>query len=278
MREWGIYRLRIEAAEDLLDEGARLFDETGRTSLAGTKLLLAAQMARCIHIFESVVALCRIGRGVPASMLNRALFEEALDAHWVAANPEIAPARADEHERLLALGESSLQQRFGRGTAPLSEAEEAELKQLSKRYGDFKKSWTLSTVPQRIALVKASWDQGASEQLDYVYEVIQRQNSVLLHASPLGYGLTMSKGRGQINRIGPDELWRDALAHGCLGFYMVLRVLAKKWELDKATAENLFVYASCLSRRLTDEELRAVPNGETCPCGSGRTVENCHRS
>jgi|NGEPerStandDraft_6_1074524.scaffolds.fasta_scaffold206093_2 hypothetical protein len=81
MREWGIYRLRIEAAEDLLDEGARLFDETGRTGLARSKLLLAAQAARCIHIFESVIALCRIGRGVPASMLDRALFEEALDAY-----------------------------------------------------------------------------------------------------------------------------------------------------------------------------------------------------
>jgi hypothetical protein len=129
MREWGIYRLRIETAEDLLDEGARLFDETGRTGLARSKLLLAAQAARCIHIFESVIALCRIGRGVPASMLDRALFEEALDAYWIAANLEDAPVRADEHERALELGEHDLEQRFG-SAAPMTEAEQDELAQV----------------------------------------------------------------------------------------------------------------------------------------------------
>jgi hypothetical protein len=82
LRERGINRLRIAAAEDLLDEGARLVDETGRERLSGAKLLLAVQATRAIDIFESVIALCQIGRGVPASMLNRALFEEALDVHW----------------------------------------------------------------------------------------------------------------------------------------------------------------------------------------------------
>ncbi len=88
LAEQGIYRLRIAAAEDLLDEGARLVDETGRAPLHGAKLLLTVQATRATHIFESVIALCRIGRGVPASMLNRALLEEALDVHWVAASPD----------------------------------------------------------------------------------------------------------------------------------------------------------------------------------------------
>jgi hypothetical protein len=115
-RRAGIYRLRIAAAEDLLDEGARMVDETGRERIAGARLLLVVQATRAIHIFESVIALCRIGRGVPASMLNRALLEDALDVHWVAANPEVAPARADEHERLTELGERALDQRLGRPT------------------------------------------------------------------------------------------------------------------------------------------------------------------
>jgi hypothetical protein len=74
LSESGIYRLRIEAAEDVLDEGARLVDETGRTRIGGARLLLAVQATRAVHIFESIIALCRIGRGVPASMLNRALW------------------------------------------------------------------------------------------------------------------------------------------------------------------------------------------------------------
>jgi Family of unknown function (DUF5677) len=276
MREWGIYRLRIEAAEDLLDEGARMVDETGRTSVAGARFLLAAQAARCVHIFESVVALCRIGRGVPASMLDRALFEEALDAYWIAANPEDAPARADEHERALELGEHGLEQRFG-STSPMSNAEESELAQVMGTYKGFQRSWTLVPPKERLDLVKASWGDAATVGLDYTYGVIQNWNNVLLHSSPLGYRMAMGTER-QINRAGPDKRWREALAHGCLAFYLVLRVIAKEWDLDKSTAERLFVYASCVTKQLTDAELRAVEDGKPCPCGSGRTSENCHQS
>ena len=60
----GINRLRFSACEDLLDEGARLVDETGRTGIGGIKLLLAVQATRATHSFESVIALCKIGRGV----------------------------------------------------------------------------------------------------------------------------------------------------------------------------------------------------------------------
>jgi hypothetical protein len=277
MREWGIYRLRIQAAEDLLDEGARLFDETGRTELARSKLLLAAQAARCIHIFESVIGLCRIGRGVPASMLNRALFEEALDAYWIAANPEDAPVRADEHERALELGEHGLEQRFG-SPAPMTEAEQDELARVMRTYNGFQRSWTLASPKERLDLVKESWGEEATEGLDYTYEVIQNWNNVLLHSSPLGYRMAMDSTSRQINRAGPDERWRDALAHGCLAFYLVLRVIAQEWGFDRSTAERLFVHASCVTKRLTDDKLGAVNEGESCPCGSGRAVEQCHRS
>jgi len=79
----GINRLRFSSAQDLLDEGAKLVDETGRARLTGAKLLLAVQGVRATHIFESVVGLCRNGRGVPAAMLNRALLEDVLDLHLV---------------------------------------------------------------------------------------------------------------------------------------------------------------------------------------------------
>ena len=57
LHDSGIYGLRIEAAEDLLDEGARLFDETGRTGNRRARLLLTAQASCCIYLFESVIAL-----------------------------------------------------------------------------------------------------------------------------------------------------------------------------------------------------------------------------
>jgi hypothetical protein len=104
----GINGLRFSACADLLDEGARLVDEAGRTQLGGMRLLLAVQVTRATHSLESVIALCRIGRGVQVAMINRSLLEDALDVHWVAANPDSAPALADDHERLIVLGERAV--------------------------------------------------------------------------------------------------------------------------------------------------------------------------
>jgi hypothetical protein len=131
----------------------------------------------------------------------------------------------------------------------------------------------LATDQERIGLIKASWDAAAGEHIDYVYEVIQRQNNALLHPSPLGYGRAMSPGRKQINRIGPDGRWRDALAHGVLRFYLVLRVLAREYRFEIAPAESMF--SRCLSRTFTDTELGSIRDGALGPCGSGRVVRRC---
>jgi Family of unknown function (DUF5677) len=277
LREQGIHRIRIEAAEDLLDEGARMLDDTGRTGLAGARFLLAAQLARCVHIFESVIALCRIGRGVPAAMLNRALFEEVLGAHWIAMHPEKAPVFAGEYERALDLADHDLHERLAKRT-PMTVAERAELKEVMKKYKGFQRSWTLASETELRGLLKSSWGPRVSRHLDYVYEGIQRWNSVFLHAGPAGYRMAMGDGQTQVNRIGPDQLWRESIANGCLAFYSVLRVIADEWEFDRSGAESVFFYASCVTKRLSDSELRAIRDGEPCPCGSGRSVEDCHRS
>jgi hypothetical protein len=278
LAEQQIYRLRIAAAEDLLDEGARMVDETGRERIGGARLLLVVQATRAIHIFESVVALCRIGRGVPASMLNRALLEDALDVHWVAANPELAPARADEHERLTELGERAMDQRLGRPTEPLTLAEETELAELRQTYRDFRAPWTLASTRDRIALIKDRWGEESARNVDIIYEVIQRQNNTLLHASPIAYALAMSPGRRDPNRVGPDPRWREALAHGVLGYYLIFRVLAEEFNFDKDAVAGLYYNASCLLKTFTTEQLAAVPRDAPCPCESGRALGDCHLS
>jgi hypothetical protein len=123
---------RFQAAQELLDAGARLVDETGCGPLGGARLILAVQATRATHTFESALVLCRIGRGVPAAMLNRSLLEDALDVHWVAANPDEAPALADEHDLAIGLAERSMEERFGRPVVPLSESEREELTRLLK--------------------------------------------------------------------------------------------------------------------------------------------------
>jgi hypothetical protein len=129
-----------------------------------------------------------MGRGVQAAMLNRALLEDVLDAHWVAEHPDIAPERADEHDRMIALAERQMEHKFGRTDRPLTDEESAELAELINRYGGggraFTTSWHRASFEECFELVKMRWASRpeAAYYLDYIYEVIQRRNNVLLHA------------------------------------------------------------------------------------------------
>jgi hypothetical protein len=276
----GINRLRFSSCEDLLDEGARLVDETGRTGIAGMKLLLAVQATRATQSFESVIQLCRIGRGVQAAMINRSLLEDALDVHWVAANPDEAPALADQHEKLITLGERAMFERFGRADIePLDASEHDELTRLSGIYDGFRRSWTLATDIARVALIKERWnDPEANRFIDQTYQLIQRQNNVLLHTSPTALGIAMSAGRRGPNRIGPDVWWPQALAHGVLAYYFICRVIADEFELSKDAAASAYFSATCFTKRLSDEQVRELRAGDDCPCGSGRPFSDCHGS
>jgi hypothetical protein len=275
----GINQLRFSACEDLLDEGARLVDETGRTPVGGVKLLLAVQATRATHSFESVIALCKIGRGVQAAMINRSLLEDALDVHWVAANPDTAPALADDHERLIVLAERAVMAGFGRKhAAPLNADERKELAHLSDRYDGFRRSWTLATDADRIALIKARWKGEADGFIDQAYKLIQRQNNVLLHSSPTALSIAMTRGRRQPNRIGPDPWWREALGHGVLAYYFVCRVIAEEFGLSKDAAIDAYLRAGAFTRQVTAEQIKGVRSNDACPCGSGRPLGRCHDS
>jgi hypothetical protein len=283
----GINQLRFRQAEMLLGEGCRLIDETGRTGIGGGLFLLTAQVTRAAHTFEAVLATCRLGRGVQASMMNRALFEDLLDIHWVAANLESAPERADQHDRLTALAEHDLESSFGRTERPLTDEERVELDDLIETYGGrraFKASWTRTPYPDRLSLVQSRWkdEPEARYVIEVIYEVIQRQNNLLLHSSPSGFRQTITSGpdgRHQLNRAGPDGRWRQALIHGAGAFYMSGRVLAQVFGFDKEDMAEAFSQTTNFLRSLSEFESidRLQPDTE-CPCGSALAVSRCHLS
>ncbi len=221
-------------------------------------------------------------------MLNRSLFEDVLDIHWVAANPSIAPEQAERHDRFIALAEHEIESRFERTDRELTEEERAELDELIEAYGGrrhaFKASWTRSSFEERFALVHNRWEEEpeARYYLDFVYEVIQRQNNLLLHSSPTGYRQTIfagSAGRRDLNRAGPDNRWREALGHGAGGFYMAGRVLAQEFGFDKEPMAEAFSQTTNYLRPVDDfPTIDQLPAEASCPCGSGRQVEECHRT
>jgi hypothetical protein len=284
----GINRLRISEGERLLGEGARLIDETGRTSLDGARMLMVAQATRATHSYEVVVGAARMGRGVQASMLNRSLLEDALDIHWVAANPKIAPERAGEHDRLMALSEHELETKFERTGRPLNDEERSELDALIELYGGreraYRASWTRAGFKERFALVQEAWNDEPEAEgfLDYIYEAIQRRNNLLLHPSPSAYRQTITVGPGDrrmLNRAGPDPLWREALMHGAGGYYLCSRALALEFGFDKEPMAAVFSRVTCLCRSIDSlGDLDELSADAECPCGSGWPVAECHRS
>ncbi len=286
LKEDRINGLRFASAEELLGRGAALVDETGRVPLKGPQALIVAQATRAIHTFEGIIGNCIIGRGVQASMLNRSLYEDVLDIHWVAANPDLAPTRADEHDRLMALAEHQLETRFRRTDRPLSEAEEEELAELIALYGGphraFTADWHRASFNDCFDLLKSRWadEEEAGEFFDYIYDVMQRRNNLLLHPSPTAFRQTFADdGEKILNRAGPDGRWVMALKDGCGAFYLVIRLLAEEFGLDREPAAESFSRTTDLLKLRSDlPGLYELPSDASCPCGAGFNIEDCHRA
>jgi hypothetical protein len=288
LKQKGINRLRIAGAEELLGTGGALIDATGRDRLSGARFLMTAQATRAQHTFETVIAAARMGRGVQAAMLNRALLDDVLDIHWTAEHPEVASTRANEHDRLIALAEHDLENRFGRTDRSLGNEERKELNDLIELYGGrrsaFKAPWHRTSFKKCFKIVKARWadEPEAGYYLDYIYEVIQRRNNLLLHSSPTGYRQTFTVDRHggvHLNRVGPDKLWPESLAQGAGGYYFVCRALAEEFGFDKQLLGERFSRCTSYCRKLEEfPELVDLRDGDLCPCGSDRVVSICHRS
>jgi hypothetical protein len=197
----------------------------------------------------------------------------------VAANPDTAPALADDHERLIVLGERAVMAGFGReDVAPLDAEERKELARLAKVYDGFRRSWTLATDEARVALIKESWHPEAGGFIDQTYELIQRQNNTLLHSSPTALGIAMTPGRRGPNRVGPDLWWPQALAHGALAYYFVCRVIAEEFGLSKDAAADAYQRTAWFTKQLAPAQTEGLTADAACPCGSGRAFGECHGS
>jgi hypothetical protein len=166
--------------------------------------------------------------------------------------------------------------------------EQEELTELINLYGGpgraFKASWHRASFNDCFGLVQERWkdEPEAAGFLGYIYEVIQRRNNLLLHGSPTAYRQVVtqcSNGRIQLNRVGPDPLWMESLAQGAGGYYLVLRVLAQEFGLDKERRAEAFSRATSYCRKLDEfPGLGDLAEEAECPCGSGRAVGRCHRS
>jgi hypothetical protein len=61
--------------------------------------LILALFSRSLDTFMAAVRLASVGYGAQASMLNRSRFEDMIDVHWIATEPEAAEQRYRDHHQ-----------------------------------------------------------------------------------------------------------------------------------------------------------------------------------
>ncbi len=158
------FRAKIEGCERLLAySGGLLNDWPGRSVEKITDGLILALFARSLDTATASVRLAAAGYGAQASMLNRSLFEDMIDVHWVASEEEAAERCYRDHlqhGRML-LADAIAKYPDFYAEIELPEFDSAERKALDGDYGSFgHRSWTKVNLHERVTLVEDHWTRG----------------------------------------------------------------------------------------------------------------------
>jgi hypothetical protein len=178
----------LAACDELRDYGISIVDPwRGRVveNSAKYEQLLLSVNSRSLNTFWSAANLARIGFGAQAAMLNRSLFEDMIDAHWITVEPDLAVTRFEEHHlhgRML-LAESAVAQGVvAQDEVPAFDPNErVRLDGLFGRYGDG--SWTGVSTYKRVMAIEHLWEPEGREMLHFYRRLVHRENNQLLHLS-----------------------------------------------------------------------------------------------
>lgn len=181
--------------------------------------LLAALLSRSSNTFWAAIELCQIGFGEQALMLNRSLFEDMVDAHWVTVDPATAKARYAEH---LEHGQMIMYEALAKHPRLFDPAEIPGLdpdrrKKLDRLFGEFgQKSWTGIAIHERVQLIERLWtDETARDHLHFFRRVVHRMNNQRLHASAEALNRTLRRSSEPRHRSGSDRTEMGSSKH-CL--------------------------------------------------------------
>ena len=279
---------QLAACEELLDHVLGLLSPwRGRALEKSTDGLLAALFARTTNTFWSAVELGRSGFGEQAAMLNRSLFEDMVDLHWIVDNPDIAIERYDQHNNhasmLLADALRKHPRFFPADELPAFNPDDR--RELDKLFGPYgQRSWTCESLHDRVTSIEHHWGDREEdlEHLRFFRDIVHRENNQLLHVS--AHSLNQV-----VRRTGPSE-GGLALKLGPGGEYLDRAFFAAFWiygqsvalileEFAFADAEEFGELFSDLMTRfyvLPDDEIRSVGRNDPCPCGSGEKFKRCH--
>jgi hypothetical protein len=214
----------LAACDGLRDYGVAMMEPWGGRAAkedARDELLLLSVNSRSLNTFWSAINTARTGFGAQAAMLNRSLFEDMIDAHWITVEPNLAVERIEDHHlhgRMLLADAALAQGVVAEDKVPdFDPAERARLDGLFGRYGDG--SWTGVGTYKRVMAVEHLWDPEGRDTLHFFRRLVHRENNQLLHLSAFSIGAQF---RGRTD----DEL---SLALGPSDQYVEKALIAAFW-------------------------------------------------
>ena len=189
--------------------------------------MLSLMLGRTTTTTWAAGELLRSGFTQQAAMLNRSLFEDMADAHWMTVDPDSADERFPLHgthaDMLMTDALRKYPSLLGADEDPLEDYDAAEKKRLDAMFGRYgHKSWTGLTTTQRVDAIKHLFQGGERRALEFMDDVVHRANNRTLHVSGPGLVALVSEStRERFGvKIGPDPN-RAALAnHAYATFWM----------------------------------------------------------
>jgi SEC-C motif/Family of unknown function (DUF5677) len=284
---------RLAACREVLGYTTGLIEPwSGRPIEKAHDGIMGALLARSIKTFAAFPHLARNGYGEQASMLNRSLFEDMVDAHWASLNPELAVERYGQHGRhgsMLFAEELRKHPTFFEPTE-LPEFDEAERKELDDIFGLYgHKSWTCINLHDRVAAIEGCWtkdeggiDEEAVSNLRFFRDIVHQINNRLLHVTSYALSQTLKERAADAEtlsyKLGPSNDHIDQAIFGAYWmFVQTASLMIEFFKLDdpkvleKMIREGMAVFVT-----LQPDDLREVGRNDPCPCGSGLKFKKCH--
>lgn len=229
--EGGPERLRLAACQRLLNWSIEKNQAwTTDHNVSGPDLLLISIFSRSTRTYEAVVRhLGNHAFGEQGLMLNRALFEDMIDMHWVSLYPKLAVQRLREHDdysRLLRVQTAARHPDYFDGPLPAPEISETEHKKMRKLFGDYgQHSWTgIHSLGRRVELVLPCWSAGAPRsEVAWWHDWVHKLNNEALHPSAFSLGRlgspTVNERDNLEWRFGSTPEWLTQALHGAMWTY-----------------------------------------------------------
>lgn len=276
---------QIRACERLYEYAKGLTKSWGGRPLESTgDGLIATLLSRSLDTFRAAIHLASLGYGAQASMLNRSLFEDMIDVHWIATDPNGARdcyRDHHQHSRML-LADAVAKYPDYYPDIELPDFDSEERKKLDDLYGRWgAKPWSRINLHQRVKLVEHHWDDEAARRtLHFFLDIAHRENNQMLHVSAAGLNANAEFSNDADSfaiRIGPRT---DMLERALFGSFWVfdntLGLVLDHFEidLDDKTRKELFSAKDFVE--LSAKQMREAKRNEPCPCGSGLKFKRCH--